>query len=84
MENKKVYVVVAGEYDDYHIVAVCSTEKIAEKMVVADNADSMFKDARAEEWEMDVLYKYEDGKLYKYKYIDGKMIRDVSVESDRS
>ena len=76
---KKVYVVTSGEYDDYSIVGVCSTKKIADKMVEANDASCMFKDARIEEYEMDVLNKYEDGKLYKDKYIDGKMIR---LESD--
>ena len=55
MESKKVYVVTSGEYSDYSIVGVCSTRDNAEKMVVADNARSMFCDARIEEYELDMI-----------------------------
>jgi hypothetical protein len=56
--GRKVYIVTAGKYSDYHIAAVFSTREMAEKCVEVVNRENPYSTredpyAKIEEWEVD-------------------------------
>ena len=57
----KIYVVTDGDYSDYHIVALCSTQENAEEVVVSNK--SRWNDPNIEEWELDDFKKCPNGLL---------------------
>ena len=61
---KKVYIVTSGEYSDYQIRSVFSTEKLAKKYI--EHAGRIIGDIwdefRIEEYGLDVITKYPKGK----------------------
>ena len=55
------YVITSGNYSDYHIVAVFSDEKEAEKMLGLLNAHQGYYDYKIEYWEDGFVAEYREG-----------------------
>lgn len=52
----KVYVVTSGEYSDYRIVGIYSTEDKAQRVMDADRGDiDLYDEYRIEEWDIDEI-----------------------------
>ena len=56
----KIYIVTAGDYSDYHINGVCSTEEKADELMKLTRGDYI------EEFELDVFPEHPPG-LYKFQ-----------------
>ena len=73
MSEKKVFVVTAGNYSDYHIEAVFSTRRDAE-IFVANRDDDFYGDPDIEEYEIDRDVSQMDADIvYAYVVRDGKI-----------
>jgi len=68
MEAKTVYVVTQGDYSDYHIVAIYSTEEEAEK-----HPQGKYDSNNIEEWQMDA---------YTVMRADGKKVMFGRINKD--
>lgn len=53
--GEKIYIVTAGEYSDYHIVAVTRDKDKAETIKKLYQSEAYSDDAEVEEWEDDVI-----------------------------
>jgi hypothetical protein len=73
----KVYVVTEGDYSDYHIVAVFTTEEVAEEYAKKRNEKNGYESARVEDYEVN-----ESSATMPHWFV--RMFRDGTVERVQS
>ena len=79
-----IYLVTAGSYSDYRIVAAFSTDELAKEFVAAYNGSDRYKDADVEEFEIDSLTRRLRGEEFVVSVTMDREGRTLNVETSTS
>lgn len=73
----KVYVVTAGDYSDYRICYICSTEEKANQAVRHWDKNSEYESSCIEEWELDAIDEVKNLVAQGYAVYSTNMLYDT-------